>query len=479
LLLVVAGCDSLEPSPQPRASAPSPAGSVPARNASAPQHTPSPVRDLPNDTPLVDTQVSPTPLAPLAVMEPAATPSAAAKVGPLADVGQAVAVDSDGNVFVAGMTLGVLDGAQSHGGADGFVSKWAADGTWLWTQQFGTANSDVVHGVAIAPDGDIVIAGRTAGQYGQEPALGAVDAFVARLDPEGAVRWLHQFGSEGVDYATALAVSRDGAIYVTSAERQNLDQDRGASALRRFDADGTMRWRDEWGGTPAAESVALAEREGVVYVVGRSQLHYDPQFWGASAGGAWTGVGFVRRYDASGQLNWERTIDAKGSEASAVAIDAELGAIVVGSTFGAVTATANAGAFDGFMLRFTPNGTMAWTRQFGTLGWDDARGVAILPDHDIVVGGNAVGDFDGDPTTGYGGFVMRCDAQGERRWQRQAFADTVFALAVGPDQRAYLTGWLFSAQPPAASEFEADAYVVGFDGDGTRTWREAFGAAPP
>jgi hypothetical protein len=242
-----------------------------------------------------------------------------------------------------------------------------------------------------------------------------------------------------------------------------------------------LQWHDQWGGSPGAETFGIAARGDVVYVVGRSMVHYDAEFWGDSGGGAWDSVGFIRRYDASGQLLWESTVDAKGSEVHAVAIDDELGAVVTGTTFGTVSNTANEGAFDAFLMRFAADGSAGDSTQFGTLGWDSSTGVAILDDGDLLVAGDAIGYFDDDPATGYGGYVMRCDAAGNPRWIRQALGEygSVFALAAGADESAYVTGWLFSAAPPDAEAFEVDAFLTGFDGDGTRSLHQLLGSAAP
>jgi hypothetical protein len=398
-------------------------------------------------------------------------------VGPLEDSGKGVAVDGQGNVYLAGRTMGVLDGATSHGGGDGFVAKWGADGVWLWTQQYGTDGYDLISAIAVAPDGDVLIAGHTSGQYGPDTPAGGTDAFVARLDGDGELRWVKQFGSAGVDFASAVAVSADGLIYVASEEQQDPSRDQFLAALSCFDASGALRWRDQWGGAPGAEPFGIAARGNAIYVVGRSSVRYDAGFWGDAAGGAWSGVGFVRRYDASGQLLWEHTVDAKGSEVHAVAIDDELGAVVVGRTFGALGNAANLGAFDGFAMRLAADGTARGSSQFGTLGWDDAVGVAILSDGDLAVAGNSAGDFDGAADTGYGSFVMRCDALAKPRWVRQAFADTASAMAIGADESVYATGWLFSAAPPAAAAYEADAYLAGFDLDGEHSVQQVLGSA--
>jgi hypothetical protein len=407
---------------------------------------------------------------------PPSTPTAQPAVSPLEDVGFAVAVDGQGNVLVAGMTAGVLAGASSHGGSDGFVAKWSADGERLWTQQYGSAGHDRIAALAVAADGDLVIAGGTSGRLAQDASSGGSDAFVARLDPDGAVRWLRQFGSAGLDFASAVAASADGSIYVASVEQSDPNAGQASAVLSRFDGDGGLQWRDAWGSNPGAEPAAVSERDGVIYVVGSDNMRFDPDFWGAASGGRLISDAFVRRYDASGQLSWERTFASSDTSADTVAIDGDGGAVVGGTTFGQLGASANIGAFDVFLRRFAADGDASWTSQLGTLGWDDARGIAVLPDGDLLVTGDAAGHFDADPDTGYGAWMMRCDAQGKARWVKQAFAQIAYGLALDGDA-AYTTGWLFSASPPTAEAYEADAFVAGFALDGAGTMNDVLGSS--
>jgi len=58
------------------------------------------------------------------------------------DVAYGVAVDTRGNVLVAGNTADILPGQQSAGERDVFVRKYDPNGKELWTRQFGSAYGD-------------------------------------------------------------------------------------------------------------------------------------------------------------------------------------------------------------------------------------------------------------------------------------------------------------------------------------------------
>jgi hypothetical protein len=105
------------------------------------------------------------------------------------DRGQAIAVDSKGNVIVAGSTAGLFDGNDWAGAEDGIVIKFTSGLTKLWSRQFGTDSNDAAYGVSVDAEDNIYITGITGypstsqGLDGQSQ-LGGYDIFLSRLAPE-------------------------------------------------------------------------------------------------------------------------------------------------------------------------------------------------------------------------------------------------------------------------------------------------------
>ena len=87
-----------------------------------------------------------------------------------------IATDRFGNVFVTGRTEGALVGAGA-GSWDAFVRSLDKDGEARWTRQFGTVAAD--EGAAVATDGvvDVYVAGRTLGDL-EGTNTGSSDGYV-------------------------------------------------------------------------------------------------------------------------------------------------------------------------------------------------------------------------------------------------------------------------------------------------------------
>jgi flagellin-like hook-associated protein FlgL len=81
------------------------------------------------------------------------------------DVGNSITVGTDGSVFLAGITAGNLNGQINGGGGggsgigDGFVTKYSADGTKLWTKLTGTSAWEASNAIKVGTDGSIFVAG--------------------------------------------------------------------------------------------------------------------------------------------------------------------------------------------------------------------------------------------------------------------------------------------------------------------------------
>ncbi len=105
---------------------------------------------------------------------------------PLSEATLAVGADSAGDVWATGYTHGALPGATSHGGEDAFVAKLDPAGNLVALDQFGTPMDDEARAIAVDAEGDAFVAGATGGDLGG--SAGGFDAFVAKFDPLGNVQ---------------------------------------------------------------------------------------------------------------------------------------------------------------------------------------------------------------------------------------------------------------------------------------------------
>jgi hypothetical protein len=93
-----------------------------------------------------------------------------------------MAVDADGNVYLAGQVRAALGDQTALGDADGVLQKYDPTGALLWTRQFGTAGYDQATWVAITSDGHVVVSGYVTGTLPGETGTGGIDSFAMAFD---------------------------------------------------------------------------------------------------------------------------------------------------------------------------------------------------------------------------------------------------------------------------------------------------------
>ena len=160
-----------------------------------------------------------------------------------------IALDKDGNIIVAGYALGAFDNHASAGNEDIVVVKFDKSLNKLWSSQYGTAGKDVAYGLAVDAEGNIYVAGETGSPGGPgldgQPYLGASDMFLTRLAPADGKRvYTRQLGTSGLDAAYGIAIDSSGAIYLAGATAGTMgDQPFGNldAVVIKYDKDGPIQ----------------------------------------------------------------------------------------------------------------------------------------------------------------------------------------------------------------------------------------------
>jgi len=307
-------------------------------------------------------------------------------------------------VVVAGIVRGDLPGYTWAGNNDAFVRAYDRRGNFLWDLQFGTPQNEAVRSIAIGEDRSIYISGQTLGQLTDQPNQGLADAYVARLNSDGTLAWLRQFGTPGTDEAIGIAVSED-AVYVTGATGGTLPGNVSAGDLDNFVARLTLEGDVEWitqFGTPAFDALWKVGVVGsTIFVGGNTQ----GEFSGQMLLGGFDAV--VAALDSSGQVQWVRQFGGSGNDlALGLDVDEE-GAVAVGRVGGFLAPGSLDPASDAFAQKYDAAGNVLWSTQFGTAAFDNAQDVALQAGV-VYLTGTTLGSMPGYSNAGLqDGFVSR------------------------------------------------------------------------
>ena len=281
------------------------------------------------------------------------------------DSANGIATDANGNVYTTGYTHGALEGSNA-GGADAFIRAYDPDGSLRWTRQFGTSSNDYANGIATDANGSVYTTGFTQGAL-EGTNAGSSDAFIRAYDTDGNLRWTRQFGTSSFDAANGIATDANGNLYTTGTTDGALEgpnAGRFDAFIRAYDTDGNLRWTRQFGTSSDDYANGIAtDANGNVYTSGYTQGALE----GSNAGSA---DAFIRAYDTDGNLRWTRQFGTAGLDsANGITTDADGNVYTTGDTSGALEGP-NAGQFDAFIRAYDNDGTLRWTRQFGTSSGD-------------------------------------------------------------------------------------------------------------
>ncbi len=141
--------------------------------------------------------------------------------------GYGLAVNPNGGVVVAGSTTAdVMPNAVANGNTDSFVASYASDGTKNLEKQIKTLNQNQASSVSVDASGSVYVGGQVRGVITTgQTAVGGQDAYVAKFDSTGKVVYAQQFGTTGDDKVAATATTASGDLLVArnrSASRRPM-----------------------------------------------------------------------------------------------------------------------------------------------------------------------------------------------------------------------------------------------------------------
>jgi len=146
-------------------------------------------------------------------------------------VGNAVAVDSAGNVLITGNGASAIDfggGSLPGGGAnDVFLAKYDPAGAHLWSKLAGDSSEQLGLGLTVDKQNNVIISGRNSGtlNLGGGPLVtaGLNDIFLAKFNPTGAHLWSKRAGDALEQYGRGLATDAANNIFFTGRFQGTLD----------------------------------------------------------------------------------------------------------------------------------------------------------------------------------------------------------------------------------------------------------------
>lgn len=328
------------------------------------------------------------------------------------DVGNGIAVDTSGNIYVTGVTESnnfpsdsTLFG-DNAGDADVFITKISASGSsLLYSTYLGGDSTDGGEGIAVDSSGNAYITGFTmSSDFPVESAIfksnaGDSDAFVAKLDASGSsLVYSTYLGGNGYDRGYGVAVDTSGNAYIAGFTESNnfpvaspLFSSNAGNAdafATRIDALGSnIIYSTYLGGKGYDFGNGIAvDTSGNAYITGSTGSSDFPTASAIFEKNAGDTDAFITKLNASGSsIIYSTYLGGSGGDSgNGIAVDTSGNAYITGETQSNDFPTASAlfeshssgGVVDTFIAKLNASGSIIYSTYLGGNGEDFGNGIA-------------------------------------------------------------------------------------------------------
>jgi hypothetical protein len=392
----------------------------------------------------------------------------------------------------------------------------------------------------------------TSGAHQQTLAGAIYDACLFKYSPSGAKIWGTYYGDTSKDYGNALAIDTAGYIYfaggtgpgtvmATTGAHQPTHGSPiagiGAGTpnsldgfLAKFDSGGTRIWGTFYGGRLLEEvTVAQCDDSGNVFIAGYTFSDSNMSTPGSFLTVRGTSNSFFAKFSSSGVRRWGTYFGDTTDRINAIVCD-DSGNVYIGGRAAVYAGIATIGSHqpangggtmptykeDGYLVKFSGNGTRLWGTYYGGYNYDEVNALALDGRGNIFIAGSTASFNNIGTTNGYSpvfnshpsykeiqttggpvcipsgdsfaiGFMAKLTTSGTRLWGSYYRVDTgnattnFISLSPMPDGSVYATGLKIGYSPYYrcySFGWHTRTFIIRFNNDGWPKWTINFNDSP-
>jgi hypothetical protein len=325
----------------------------------------------------------------------------------------------DGGYIAVGHTTSTEgDVTGAHGNKDVWIVKFASDGTKQWHQLYGGEGNDMANSIVRTTSGNYLILGASNSMNDDVSAnKGDMDAWLISMDADGNLLWEKSMGGTNEDWLFNLKTGGNGTYLMagwTKSNDHDVTSNHGAKDawLVKINEQGAILWEKTFGGTNEDYALdATPVSDGGTLFCGQVVSNDGDASDRPSAGHtAW-----LVKLNTAGNIAGKLYIGTSENDVGRVALEAANGDYLFCGT------TNTDGAFDGyngerdaFVCRVDPSGNFLWKKAYGGSLRDEPSGLIEATNGTFVFAGVTSSD-DGDIQHLLGGedaWVMNIDGGG-------------------------------------------------------------------
>lgn len=259
----------------------------------------------------------------------------------------AITIDGSNNLYVTGSTLSFGEGDN-----DFVMLKYNSAGTLLMQRTWGGSDEDRAFGITVDGDGNIYLVGNTESfGLGSQALAGVV------LDSAGTISYQATWSGSGSESASDIAFDAEGNVYLCGYTDSFGEGGRDVLLLQ-YDSTGALQWAKTWGGGDNDQAQAMAIYGSDIYLAGFTSSY-----------GEGNSDVLMAHYNTSGVFQSAFTWgEAEFDGAYGIAVDSSGNLFLCGQTY-----SFGSGDLDLLLLRLTAGTDLAYQRTWGGSGNDWAN----------------------------------------------------------------------------------------------------------
>ncbi len=393
------------------------------------------------------------------------------------DRSNSIAVSSNGDIYVTGSFKNTAYFGDtiltSAGDWDIFVAKMNSTGYWFWAVQAGGANQDIGEGIALDSSGNVFVTGtfQQSAQFGPNSLTtnngNAFDPYVAKISSNGAWQWVNRGAGSGglANTGTDIAVDSTGYAYVTGYFSRNIGFDSTTLTwsgmydifVAKIDTWGNWQWATMAGGAQGDDipnSITIGPN-GDVFLTGYFQF---TSTFGSNSLTSQTGKdAFVAKVSAQGNWMWSESMGGGSNDiGNSIVVNPQGDVYVSGSFYSGISfgnfSYGAGGVSNSFIAKALDQGNSVdweWARQVSSSSSNAAFGMTLDSNQDLLI----TGQFRGTASFGntaltssgdYDVYVAKLRSDGNWSWAQDAGGgneDNGLGIGVDSQGSLYITGY--------------------------------------
>lgn len=364
-----------------------------------------------------------------------------------------------------------------------FIQKISPQGELVWIKVLGEDGTGIINGNAMALDtnGNIYVTGLYSGTIDFNPdslennitSTGATDGFLIKIHSDGNFEWVKTITGTGYTsvYGLTLDNEQNPIVFGTFSETADFDMDTSVNNLsssgnrdifiQKVDPDANLIWVKQLYGTSIEDALCIVAADQAIYITGayHGTKDFDPGIGVYEL----TSLGdmdiYLAKLTNNGHLVWAKSIGGIWGEYPTDLLVDSTGDIIMSGTFGSpnLDFDPNSGSHilspsqysDAFVLKISSSGNFEWVKALGNVETNSAHDLALNSKNEIYVTGRYANKIDLDPGTGVqlvttindeiGCFTVLLDENGNYIWS-QNVGRYGYEVCTDKDDNLFLIG---------------------------------------